>query len=90
MPLDQKLPEGQAAPEHGEIEGKQRKWSPDQYVAMWEKEQGREMTEQERKTIKRGCIGITAYKRAGKPANPLFSAEKVYCDFERALAYMVA
>jgi len=30
---------------------------PKQYIAMWEKEQGRKMTPDERATIDRGCIG---------------------------------
>lgn len=88
VPLNEQLPEGQEAPVHGEVAGKQRKWSPEQYIAMWEQEQGRKMTPQERATIKRGCIGITATNLQGG-GNPLDYAEKTYGNFEQAHAYMV-
>jgi hypothetical protein len=86
--LDEKLPAGQEAPAFGEIEHKQRKWSPDQYIAMWEKEQGRSMSDDERTTIKRGCIGITAANLNGG-GNPLDYAEGIWGNFEQAHAAMV-
>jgi len=89
VPLSDNLPAGQDKPEHGEEKGKQRRWSVDQYVEMWEKEQGRKIKPEEREAIDYGCIGITANNLAGKPANPLDSAEKIYGDFERAHNYMV-
>jgi len=58
--LDEELPENAEEPAHGGTPGKQRKYSVEQYVAMWEKERGRKMTDAERKTLARGCIGITA------------------------------
>jgi len=87
VPLDQALPEGEKAPEFGEDKGVQRRWSPEQYIAMWEKEQGRKMTPQERATIDRGCIGITAQNLQGG-GNPLDYAEGCWGDFERAQTAM--
>ena len=55
---------------------------------MWEKEQGRKMTPDERATINRGCIGITAANLHGG-GNPLDSAVKTYATFELAPKYMV-
>ncbi len=83
VPLDQALPEGEKPPEFGEDKGTQRRWSPEQYIAQWEKEQGRKMTAQERATIDRGCIGITAQNIAGG-GNPLDYAEGIWGDFEHA------
>jgi hypothetical protein len=83
VPLNQDLPEGQAAPAFGEDKGQQRRWSPEQYIAQWEAEQGRKMTPQERQTIDRGCIGITAANIAGG-GNPLDYAEGTWGDFEHA------
>jgi uncharacterized protein DUF4157/microbial transglutaminase len=88
VPLDQKLPEGQEAPAFGEVDHKQRKWSPEQYIAMWEQEQGRPMSDDERKTIKRGCIGITAANLNGG-GNPLAYAEGIWGNFEQAHAAMI-
>jgi hypothetical protein len=82
-PLDQALPEGVKAPEFGEDKGHQRRWSPEQYIAQWEKEQGRKMTAQERETIDRGCIGISAANIAGG-GNPLDYAEGIWGDFDHA------
>ncbi len=82
-PLDQELPEGAADPHFGESKGKQRRYSPDQYVAMWEEEQGRKMTPAERETINRGCIGITATNLNGG-GNPLDAAIGCYSTFDKA------
>jgi hypothetical protein len=86
-PLDQALPAGAEAPAHGEDQGKQRRYTREQYIAMWEKEQGHKMTPAERATIERGCIGITATNLAGG-GNPLDYAEKIYGTFEQALGEM--
>lgn len=86
-PLDQKAPDSEPKPAFGEDEGKQRRFSPDQYVEMWEQEQGRKMSAGERETIDRGCIGITATNLNGG-GNPLGSAEKTYAKFEQAQKYM--
>jgi hypothetical protein len=88
VPLDQELPPSQEAPAHGEEKGEQRKWSPQQYIEMWEQEQGRKITPEERATIDRGCIGITALNLQGG-GNPLAAAEKIYGSFEQAHAAMV-
>ena len=55
---------------------------------MWEDEQGRKMTPEEKATIDRGCIGITANNLNGG-GNPLDSAEKIFGTFEQAHAAMV-
>lgn len=73
-PLDQALPAGADAPAFGEDKGEQRRYSVEQYVAMWEKEQGRKMTAGEKATIERGCIAITANNLQGG-GNPLNFAE---------------
>lgn len=86
-PLDQPLPEGMKTPEFGEDKGTQRRWSPEQYIAQWEKEQGRKMNARERETIDRGCIGITATNIAGG-GNPLDYAEGIWGDFEHAQVAM--
>ncbi len=85
--LDQALPEGEKPPEFGEDKGLQRRWSPEQYIAQWEQEQGRKMTASERATIDRGCIGITAQNIAGG-GNPLDYAEGTWGDFEHAQTAM--
>jgi hypothetical protein len=87
--LDQPLDATDPAPAHGEVAGKQRKYSPEQYIEMWEKEQGRPLTDEEKATISRGCIGITANNLNGG-GDPLDSAEKIYGTFELAHAAMVA
>jgi len=87
-PLDQEQAEGEPTPEYGEDRGKQRRFSREQYISMWEEEQGRPMTAAERKTIMRGCIGITATNLSGG-GNPLRSAEHIYDNFDQAHAKMV-
>ena len=78
--LDEELPEGAEAPGHGETKGKQRRYTVEQYVKMWEAERGRPMTKAEEKTLARGCIGITALNlEAGNP--PLDNA---YATFDQA------
>ena len=87
-PLDQKPPASEPTPAFGEDKGTQRRFSPEQYIAMWEKEQGRKMTPAEKETINRGCIGITAANLHGA-GNPLDSAEKKYATFDQAHKYMI-
>ncbi|MSP63397.1 MAG: DUF4157 domain-containing protein [Myxococcales bacterium] len=86
--LDKELPVDAALPAHGEEKGKQRKYSPEQYIEMWEKEQGRKVTPQERETIARGCIGITANNLVGG-GNPLNYAEKTFGNFDQAHKAMI-
>lgn len=85
-PLDKPLPEGAATPAHGTTPGKQRRYSVEQYIEMWEKEQGRKMTDREKSTLARGCIGITALNLSGGGNPPLDNA---YADFDSAHASMV-
>lgn len=84
-PLDQPLPEGAEAPAHGETAGQQRRYSVEQYIEMWEKEQGRKMTEREKTTLARGCIGITALNLSGGGNPPL---DHAYASFDGAHAAM--
>lgn len=86
-PLDHKLPPGAEAPAFGEDEGEQRRYSVEQYIAMWEKEQGRKITPTEKTTIERGCIGVTANNLHGG-GNPVKLAEATYGTFEQAHAEM--
>ena len=65
----------------------QREWTPEDYVKMWEDEQGRPMTGPERETIDRGCIGITATNLQGG-GNPLNAAIKVFGSFDAAAQLM--
>lgn len=87
-PLDKPLPPGAETPKFGEDPGEQRRYSPQQYIELWEKEQGRKMTDEEKQTIKRGCIGITAANLEGG-GNPLDYAEKIFGTFDQAHAWMV-
>ncbi|MEM9491333.1 MAG: hypothetical protein AAGC55_19460, partial [Myxococcota bacterium] len=79
--LDQDLPADAEAPAHGEDKGVQRRYTPEQYVKMWEDEQGRKMTKAERDTIDRGCIGITATNLNGGGNPPL---DEAYGSFDSA------
>jgi hypothetical protein len=74
-PLDKPIPAGEPTPAFGEVAGEQRKFTPAQYIAMWEKEQGRTLNSNEKSTIERGCIGITANNLNGggdPPLDPVF------------------
>ena len=77
---------GEEPPVHGEDAGKQRRYSVEQYIEMWEEEQGRKLTEAEKTTLARGCIGITALNLTGGGNPPLDNA---YGTFEQAHAAMV-
>ncbi|MEY3015675.1 MAG: hypothetical protein RIT45_4410 [Pseudomonadota bacterium] len=63
----------------------QRKYEFGQYQAMWEKEQGRPMTESELATLRRGCIGITVLNTGADGNPPLGEA---YATFEQGHARM--
>jgi hypothetical protein len=65
----------------------QRRYTPEQYEAMWEKEQGKKLTSGNKSTIDRGCIGITANNINGG-GNPLDSAEAVFGTFDQAHKFM--
>jgi hypothetical protein len=60
-----------------------REWNKTDFHSFWEQEQGRKLTEAEKKTIDRGCVGITANNLEGG-GNP--SLEEVYDDFATALS----
>jgi hypothetical protein len=57
----------------------QRSYPVDDYIAMWERHHGREMTADERKVLGQGCIGIVKVRlgllelEAGPPANLAFA-----------------
>ncbi len=84
-PLTEALPEDAATPEHrgGRKATAQRQYSYEQYVAMWEEQQGRKMTKEEKETLNRGCIGITALNLTGGGNPPL---DKAYNTFDQAWA----
>jgi Putative peptidoglycan binding domain len=81
-PLDQALPAGAEKPKYGEDSGEQRRYSRLQYTSMWEAEQGRQISWAEHKTIKRGCIGISAHN-IGSRNPPL---DEVYTTFAKAIS----
>ena len=87
-PLDKKAPSTEPKPGFGEDAGHQRRFTPEQYIEMWEKEQGRKLTAGERETINRGCIGLTATNLSGG-GNPLSAAEKTFANFDLAHKTMV-
>lgn len=84
-PLDQELPAGTDLPVHGEDKGEQRRYSKQQYQAMWEAEQGQKLTSTHKTTINLGCIGITANNLTGFASPDLREA---YADFSDAYAAM--
>ena len=66
---------------------KQQQYSRVEYAEMWAKHQGHTMTERQARTLRRGCIGITAVNLAGG-GNPIDSAEAIFSDFGAAKRYM--
>jgi hypothetical protein len=77
------LPAGEEAPAYGE-DVDQRRYSVEQYQAMWEKEQEHKLSGGEKDTIARGCIGITANNVSGGGNPPL---ENAFGTFEQAHKY---
>jgi Domain of unknown function (DUF4157)/Microbial transglutaminase len=74
------------APDFGTTkDGKQRQYSVEQYIEMWEAEQGRTLTDAEKKTLSRGCIGITALDLEGNINPPL---DDCYGTFNQAKVMM--
>jgi len=47
-----------------------REWSVEEYAALWEQDHGRKMTVEERETLAKGCIGITALQLGRGDRNP--------------------
>ncbi len=60
-----------------------KKWTVEEYIAAWEKKEGRKMTEKERQTVARGCIGITVLNMQ-QGANPPLNLS--FDTFSRAKA----
>lgn len=81
--LSKPLPAGAEKPAEGEDAGHQRRYSVEQFIAMWEKEQGHKLSPQEQATLARGCIGITAMNLHAGGNPPLDNA---YGTFEEAQA----
>jgi hypothetical protein len=86
-PLNKPLGPKDAQPAHGEIPGKQRAYSADQFRELMDDATGKPVTESESATIDRGCIGITANILQGG-GNPLDYAVATYGTFEQAHARM--
>ena len=93
-PLNVPVPASEPQP-IGETPGQQRKYTPSQYIAMWEAEQGRTLTAAEKDTIDRGCIGLTANNLNGGGDPPLDmafgtfdQAHKVMMERNAALDWM--
>ncbi|MFL5864064.1 MAG: hypothetical protein ACJ780_25385 [Solirubrobacteraceae bacterium] len=63
----------------------QRKWNKSDFYTFWETEQGRKLRVSEKRTIDRGCIGITANNLEGE-GDP--SLDEVYDSFNAAYAAM--
>jgi hypothetical protein len=85
-PLDQPLPADAPVPAHGEDAGEQRRYTRKQFQEMWEAEQGHKLTFAQVRTIKLGCIGITANNLDGGTP-PL---DEAYTTFAAAKAVMDA
>jgi hypothetical protein len=84
--LDKALPEGAETPAllGGRGATDQRRYTPDQYVELWEEQHGRKMTADERDILEKGCIGITWVNVGAVP--PLHNA---YDTFEQSEAEML-
>jgi hypothetical protein len=85
-PLTTPVPASEPQP-IGETPGQQRKYTPAQYIAMWEAEQGRTLTPAEKQTIDRGCIGLTANNVNGGGNPPL---DVAFGTFDQAHKTMLA
>jgi hypothetical protein len=83
-PLAAPIPSGGPTPLLDEPD--HREWKKTDFHAFWEEEQGRKLSDSEKSTIDRGCIGITANNLEGG-SNP--SLTEVYDDFARAQAAVV-
>ncbi|HTR51221.1 MAG TPA: DUF4157 domain-containing protein [Kofleriaceae bacterium] len=84
--LGKPLPAGADTPQYGE-DPDQRRYSVDQYEKMWEAEQGKKLTDPNKRTIERGCIGISANNIDGG-GNPLDYAVGTFGTFDQAHKFM--
>jgi hypothetical protein len=84
-PLDQDLPADAETPAYGEDKGDQRRYSKQQYEAMWEAEQGQKLTSTNKTTINLGCIGITANNLTGFASPDLREAYANFGDAYKAM-----
>ena len=75
---------GDEVPHYGEDDD-QRRYTPEEYIALWEEDQGTKMSAEQIQTIRRGCIGITAANLTGG-GNPIDAAESIYGTFDAANA----
>ncbi len=82
--LDKPLPSSAPTPVEDHSPN-QRKWNKTDFYAFWEAEQGRKLSTSEKKTVDRGCIGITANNLEGG-GNP--SLVEVYDSFSAAHSAM--
>ena len=80
--LDEPIPRGEAKPKYGEDPGEQRRYSVDQYIEMWETEQGRRLTKAEKAQLARGCVGISSLNIWGAEGSPPLNY--TYDTFEHA------
>lgn len=82
--LDKPLPAGAPTPVEDHAP-QQRKWNKSDFYSFWETEQGRKLKAPEKRTIDRGCIGITANNLEGG-GNP--SLVEIYDSFSAAHSAM--
>jgi hypothetical protein len=81
-------PASKSKPKRGKKTAQRREFSLEEYIAMWEKEQGT-MSAEQKETLKHGCIGITAANLEGTK-DPLKIANlKIFGTFEQAEHYML-
>ena len=66
-------------------ETNRREFSVDEYIRMWEREQGRKVTAKEKEIIKRGCVGITEMNLYGEKGGKPLDQYPCGNSFEKAL-----
>lgn len=60
--------------------------SLDDYIAAWERHQGRSMSADQRKMLAKGCVGITGLNLGGMASNGLPDNSECFDTFEHATA----
>lgn len=66
------------------LDVKQQEFTRVEYTELWEAHQGKSMSEQQLRTLMRGCVGITAANLKGG-GDPLDSAVEMYDDLGKAI-----
>jgi hypothetical protein len=61
-----------------------KKYSYDDYVKFWENQHGKKMTDDQKKVLAKGCIGVTAIALGIKSTDPPPSLELSFSTFEQA------